>query len=144
MAIGALAATPTDWALGIEARVRALLGEGKTLKPCIGSPSNVSVAPASAWNWPARTCSTASGSGEQRRLEARGHLRTAQLFRSLGAQPWLTAAASCSPPARPPANAPSTLDQLTAQEIQIARLVANGLTNPEIASQLFLSPRTVE
>jgi DNA-binding CsgD family transcriptional regulator len=35
-------------------------------------------------------------------------------------------------------------DELTAQEAQIARLVRDGLSNPEVGAQLFLSPRTVE
>jgi DNA-binding NarL/FixJ family response regulator len=38
----------------------------------------------------------------------------------------------------------ATRDVLTAQERQIARLAREGLSNPDIGTQLFLSPRTVE
>jgi DNA-binding CsgD family transcriptional regulator len=37
-----------------------------------------------------------------------------------------------------------TRDELTAQERQIARLARDGLSNPEIGTRLYISPRTVQ
>ncbi|MFH8369507.1 AAA family ATPase [Streptomyces sp. NPDC018031] len=79
--------------------------------------------------------------------EARGHLRQAmEAFRRLEAEPWerrardeLRAAGESAD--RP---APDALATLTPQELRIARLVAQGASNREVAAQLFLSPRTVE
>ena len=83
----------------------------------------------------------------RRRKEARGHLRTArEAFEALGARLWVERArvelrASGQTARRRDAG---TLDQLTAQERQIAQRVAEGHTNREIAGQLFLSPRTID
>ena len=38
----------------------------------------------------------------------------------------------------------TNLDSLTGRELEIARLIADLKTNPEIAAALFLSPKTVE
>jgi DNA-binding CsgD family transcriptional regulator len=84
---------------------------------------------------------------ERRRQEARVHLRTAlELFHSLGAAPFAqrTEAELRATGETARKRDPSTLDDLTPQELQIAGLVAEGLTNREIAARLFLSPRTID
>ncbi|SEG69725.1 regulatory protein, luxR family [Thermomonospora echinospora] len=82
---------------------------------------------------------------------ARDHLRDAlQIFTEYGAERWaeraraeLRAAGETVEPAARDC-APAGLDELTPQQLQIARLVAEGATNREIAAQLTLSPRTIE
>jgi DNA-binding CsgD family transcriptional regulator len=84
---------------------------------------------------------------ERRRIDARTQLRAAlEGFERLGAEPWAERARSELRASGETARKrdPSTLSQLTPQELQIARYVAEGLTNKEIAAQLFLSPRTIE
>ena len=83
----------------------------------------------------------------RRRVDARAHLEAAlDTFENLGAAPWAERArlelrASGQAVRR---RDPSTLLQLTPQELQVARFVATGLPTREVAAQLFLSPRTVE
>ncbi len=84
---------------------------------------------------------------ERRRQDARPHLRTAlELFRQLGAVLWEERAANelRATGETTRKRDPSTLDELTPQELQISGLVAEGKTNREIATQLFLSPRTID
>ena len=83
----------------------------------------------------------------RRRVEAREHLRAAlNGFEGLGARLWAERArmelrASGQVARR---RDPSTTDELTAQELQIVHLVAQGLSNREVAAQLFLSSRTID
>lgn len=66
-------------------------------------------------------------------------------FKDLGASPWEARAAAelraSGVTLNPPI--PSALNHLSAQQQQIARLAAGGMTNREIGERLFLSPRTV-
>ena len=83
----------------------------------------------------------------RRRVEAREHLRVAlDGFEALGALAWAERARSEVRASGQTARKrdPSTQDELTAQEVQIAGLVASGLSNREVAAQLFLSPRTID
>jgi DNA-binding NarL/FixJ family response regulator len=67
-------------------------------------------------------------------------------FERLGATPWMERATQELRASGETARKrdPSTLGDLTPQELQIARLVASGARNREVAAQLFLSPRTID
>jgi len=83
----------------------------------------------------------------RQRVRAREQLRTAiALFDELGACSWAEQAraelAASGETAR--RRDASAVDQLTPQELQIARLLADGMTTREAAAAVFLSPKTVE
>ncbi len=84
---------------------------------------------------------------ERRRVDARPHLRTAlELFQRLALPPWEERARAELRASGETARRrdPSARDQLTPQELQIAHLVSEGMTNREIGAQLYLSPRTID
>jgi DNA-binding CsgD family transcriptional regulator len=83
----------------------------------------------------------------RRRVDARTHLRAAlQTFDDLGAAPWAERARQELRASGETARKrdPSTAASLTPQELQVARLVRQGLSNRDAAAQLFLSPRTID
>jgi DNA-binding CsgD family transcriptional regulator len=82
-----------------------------------------------------------------RRSDARERLRHAiDVFDGLGAAPWAelarTELAATGETAR--RRDPSSLDELTPQELQVSLLLAEGRTTREAAASLFLSPKTIE
>ena len=138
----------TDWGQGIYARSRALLGDGadadRWYREAIDRLGRTGFRPELArahllyGEWLRR---------ERRRAEARTQLRTAHdMFAAIGMQAFAERARrelrATGETVRTRTADPR--DQLTPQEAQIARLARAGLSNPEIATQLFLSPRTVE
>jgi len=144
----ATAASGTDWALGVEARSRALLTEGEAAEPLYRQAierlerTRVRVELARArllyGEWLRR---------ERRRLDAREQLRAAhQLFTEFGMEAFAERARveleATGEHARK--RTIETRDDLTPQEAQISRLAADGATNQEIAAQLFISPSTVD
>ena len=141
-------AAPTEWALGIEARVRALLSEGGAAeRHYLGSiahlgRTHVRVQLARAHllygEWLRR---------QRRRVDAREQLRTAHdLLEAMGIEAFAERARreleATGESARK--RTVQTGDALTAQEAVIARLARDGLSNPEIGSRLFISARTVQ
>jgi DNA-binding CsgD family transcriptional regulator len=138
----------SEWAMGIEARVRALLSEGEVAE----SLYRESIAHLAATRLRLELARTHLLYGEwlrreRRRLDAREQLRTAlEAFTSMGTEAFAGRAERelLATGERARKRTVDTLDELTPQERQVARLAANGTTNREIAAQLFLSQSTVE
>ncbi|MFJ8625928.1 AAA family ATPase [Kitasatospora sp. NPDC093550] len=141
------AAADRPWAEALRLRCQALLGPDERAEAAY----RAALARHEPGHRPFEQARTALLYGEwlrrtRRRTDARPHLRGAlESFDRLGAHPWAARArtelSATGTPAPDPAGAPQS--PLTPQELQIARLAARGLTNRDIAAQLFLSPRTV-
>ena len=81
----------------------------------------------------------------RRPRQARGHLHDAwDTFRQLGLARWADQAGAELRAAGEQVDTAAPVEALTAQQREIARLVAGGATNREVAAALFLSPRTVD
>jgi DNA-binding CsgD family transcriptional regulator len=138
----------TDWALGVEARCRALFSNSATAddlyREAIDRLARTRLRPELAraqllyGEWLRR---------EGRRVDAREQLRTAHdLFDAIGMEAFAERARRelLATGERVRKRSLETREELTAQEEQIARLARDGLSNPEIGGQLFISARTVE
>jgi DNA-binding CsgD family transcriptional regulator len=138
----------TEFALGLEARCRALLSDGpaadELYREGIERLGRTRLRPELArahllyGEWLRR---------ESRRVEAREQLRTAhQMLAALGMEAFAERARHelQATGEKVRKRTVQTRADLTAQEQQIARLAHDGLSNPEIAARLFLSSRTVE
>ncbi|MEN3282709.1 MAG: hypothetical protein V7607_3849 [Solirubrobacteraceae bacterium] len=138
----------TDWALGIEARSRALVSEGQAAEHLYREAidrlgrTRIRVELARSHllygEWLRR---------RGRTLDAREQLRTAhEMFMAMGigALDQRAARELLATGEAAGGQTADTCEQLTAQEAHIARLARDGLSNPEIGARLFISPRTVE
>ena len=140
-------ASGTDWALGAEARSRALVSDGAVAEKlylkaidCFGRARlRIDLARARLLygEWLRR---------ERRRRDARDQLGSAyEIFNSVGAAAFAerTGIELRASGGQACERAVEMRDSLTAQEALIARLAGEGASNPEIAAQLFISPATV-
>jgi DNA-binding CsgD family transcriptional regulator len=138
----------TDFALGLEARCRALLSDGpvadELYREAVDRFSRTRLRPDLArahllyGEWLRR---------QNRRLDAREQLRRAdELFVAIGMEAFAERARKelLATGEKVRRRTVEARDELTAQERQIARLARDGLSNPEIGARLFLSPRTIE
>ena len=140
--------TPTEWVLGIEARVRALLGDGEAAE----SAYRESIQRLGRTRVRAQLARGHLLYGEwlrreRRRGEAREQLRTAhEMLDAMGMEAFAERARrelqATGETARK--RTVQATVELTAQEAQVARLARDGLSNPQIGARLFISTRTVQ
>jgi DNA-binding CsgD family transcriptional regulator len=141
-------ASSTNWALGLEARSRALLSTG----PAADSDYQEALARLTHTRIRGELARTHLLYGEwlrreHRGIDARHHLRTAHhIFTTIGAEAFTQRAARELHAAGGTVRkrTPVTNGELTPQEAHIVRLVREDLTNQDIAARMFISPRTVE
>jgi ATP/maltotriose-dependent transcriptional regulator MalT len=141
-------ASGTSWALGLEFRCRALVSEGDRAEELFGKAIEY-LGPTGARADLARAhllyCEWLRREG--RRVDARRELTTAHaMLATMGLAAFADRADRelVATGAKARKRTPETQSDLTAQEIQIARLARDGASNSEIAAMLFLSARTVE
>jgi DNA-binding CsgD family transcriptional regulator len=142
-------ASGTDWALGVEARSRALLSDGDTAERLYRESidrlgrtrmrADLARAHLLYGEWLRR---------KRRRIDARAQLRIAhEMLDAMGMEAFADRARreleATGETARRRTIAPPD-EQLTAQEAQVARMARDGLSNPEIAARMFISARTVQ
>ncbi len=145
---GKARACGTDWALGIEARSRALLSDGE-IAEC---GFREAVAHLSRAQVRAELARAHLLYGEwlrqaNRRADARSELTLAHdMFTAMGMEGFAerTRRELLAAGATVRQRTVDAADQLTDQEALIARLARDGLSNQEIGAQLFISARTVE